>query len=87
MLGKVEFYDNKVNHLGAIINLSDNIESRVNQTNLQTSPIVANDIVLYKQVPIATGKYKYRALEVANKIPVFIFNKKRGSPVICNSSY
>ncbi|MCD8080340.1 MAG: DEAD/DEAH box helicase [Bacteroides sp.] len=73
-LGKVKFFDHRVNNFGIIISLSDHIESHVSPADIRTPPIHDDDMVLFDQVP--NGFSRYKAFEVTHKIPVFIFNKE-----------
>ncbi|UPK70964.1 UvrD-helicase domain-containing protein [Chitinophaga filiformis] len=73
-LGKVKFFDHRVNNFGIIVGIDDAIECHVSPTNILTPPINDDDIVAYE--PVLNRDGKYRAARVSKNIPVFIFNKE-----------
>jgi hypothetical protein len=72
-LGKVKFFDHKVNNFGIVVGVSDNIECHVSPINILTPIINDDDIVIYE--PIKNHNGRFRAINVSRNIPVFIFNK------------
>ena len=71
-IGKVKFFDHKVNNFGFIVGLSDGVEYRVSPTNILTPPLNADEIVVYETIKNNEGKYS--VANVSKNIPVFIFN-------------
>jgi len=76
-LGKVKFYDHKVNNFGIIVGSSDGVECHVSPSNILTPPINDDDIVVYEAIKNRDGRF--RASNVSKNIPVFIFNRETGS--------
>lgn len=76
-LGKVKFYDHKVNNFGIIVGSSDGVECHVSPSNILTPPINDDDIVVYEAIKNRDGRF--RASNVSKHIPVFIFNRETGS--------
>jgi hypothetical protein len=73
-LGKVKFFDSKVNNFGILVSLNDSKECHVSPHNILTPPIIENDIVIYEER--TNGKDKFKAINISKNIPVFIFNKE-----------
>lgn len=76
-IGKVKFYDHRKNNFGILINLIDGVECHITPNNVLTAPIYDDDVVIYDQV--SNGKDRFKAINVSNKIPIFIFNKLSSS--------
>ena len=76
-LGKVKFFDHKVNNFGIIVGLSDGVECHVSPANILTPTINDDDIVVYEAIKNKDGRFK--AANVSKNIPVFLFNKENSS--------
>lgn len=73
-LGKIKFFDYKVNNFGIIIGLADKIEYYVSAFDVLAYPLKENDIVVFEAVKTRTRSLS--AKNVSNNIPFFIFNKE-----------
>ncbi|HRO06997.1 MAG TPA: UvrD-helicase domain-containing protein [Ferruginibacter sp.] len=77
-LGRIKLFD-ATKGSGCITNLADNKDCILHVSNLITSKIDKNDIVVFDTVPSRKKPGQLDAIRVSNKIPVFIFNKESSS--------
>ncbi|MFO1374756.1 MAG: UvrD-helicase domain-containing protein, partial [Agitococcus sp.] len=73
-LGKVKFFDS-TKGFGYVHSFTDNKDCFIHVSKLITSGIDQNDIVIFETVASRKKPGELEAIEVSNKIPVFIFNK------------
>lgn len=76
-LGKVKFFDHRINNFGIIVGIVDGVECHVSSANVLNPPINDDDIVIYEAVKNRDSRFK--AANVSKNIPVFIFNKESSS--------
>jgi RecQ family ATP-dependent DNA helicase len=70
-LGRIKFFDYKVNNFGMLSDLDTNLEFRIYHDNIVEGILNENDIVKYNQSQSA----RPRLSNISNEIPIFIFNK------------
>jgi RecQ family ATP-dependent DNA helicase len=77
-LGKVKFFDSKKG-FGYVRSLMDNKDYFIHVSKLITSGIDEDDIVCFDTVASRNNPEELNAINVSNKIPVFIYNKDSSS--------
>lgn len=76
-IGKVKFYDSKKG-FGYVYSFDDQKDCYMHVTKLKSSDIDKDDIVIFETVD-SRRPFEIDAINISNKIPLFIFNKDSSS--------
>ena len=74
-LGKVKFFDT-IKGFGYVYSFTDNKDCFIHESKLITSGIEKDDIVIFETIESRKKPGELEAIQVSNKVPVFIFNKE-----------
>ena len=77
-IGRIEFFDFN-RGFGYIHCSEDKRDYYINVSNVVTTDIVKNSVVIFQTIPSKKKAGELEAIQVSNKIPIFIFNKEATS--------